>query len=108
MNRGFMNYSDNNGGADGQLPERADYTSPVYGGATRPLGSAMTRVYGGNGSGAAAAGPISAMGSLRSTRSTAAGGAKQTFGALRRSNNEYMSSPSSPPPAPSGSHLQPF
>ncbi|KAJ2661708.1 Bud site selection protein 6 [Coemansia sp. RSA 1200] len=109
MNRGFVNYSDNSGGADGQLPERADYTSPVYGGATRPLGSAMTRVYGGNGSGAAAAaGPISAMGSLRSTRSTAAGGAKQTFGALRRSNNEYMSSPSSPPPAPSASHLQPF
>ncbi|KAJ1661961.1 Bud site selection protein 6 [Coemansia sp. RSA 1646] len=116
MNRGFVDYRDSSSGVDGQSPEPADYTSPVYGGTTRPLGSAMTRAYGNNnssytsgggGGSGATAGPISAMGSLRSTRSTA--GNKPALGSLRR-NQEYLSHNNSDGAAVSSpsSHFQPF
>ncbi|KAJ1801676.1 Bud site selection protein 6 [Coemansia sp. RSA 2399] len=96
MNRDFTTYQGGSG-ADGQSPEPADYT--VYGGATRPLGSAMTRAYGAT-SNYGNAGPISTMGSLRSTRSTA-GNKPQA-----RRAHEYLQSNSEITGL--SSHLQPF
>ncbi|KAJ2387378.1 Bud site selection protein 6, partial [Coemansia sp. RSA 2559] len=96
MNRDFTTYQSSRG-ADGQSPEPADYTA--YGGATRPLGSAMARAYGAT-SNYGNAGPLSTMGSLRSTRSTA-GNKPQA-----RRAHEYLQGNSES--IGLSSHLQPF